>query len=64
MSDIKREEIQKIIDELETRRTGCVRIGDGSDYYKGKADGYNQSISLLESMLDSAPDSPDPGGLY
>lgn len=77
MSDIKREEIRKIIDELEKRVAEHKRVGlwswwqtslkgskDDPTYHYGKAVAYRQSVRLLRDLLDRAPDSPDPGGLY
>lgn len=58
MSDIKREEIEKVIAELERRER---RLDGWADEV---AHAYRQSARLLRDLLDRAPDSPDPGGLY
>ena len=73
MSDVKREAIEKIIDEIEKRVAECEErwwqtslkgSKDDPTYHDGKAVAYRQSARLLRDLLDRAPDSPDPGGLY
>lgn len=66
MSDIKREEIEKIIERLREFAERCEE--HDAEYWAGKANAYRQSARILREVLEeeslNPPDSPDPGGLY